>query len=637
MRTIDLTPENEPEGKDLSNIVTLLSTVQQSAQPFMPEDMQKHLTQQLCISDHADAAPAGAVLTGVYILDYLGFARYADDQLGVEHTSLEQLREHYRNREDSDKPMVPSTGIILSLLVADMVACPRNFTSAHKFVEMAQRWQTGPLLGIDPLTLNDDRIGRALSVAGSSHQKLEEILINLVVNAGKKLGIPLSKFILDTTNLQLDGKFKDADKVVPGRGKDSFSQLIISLVIVSGVRMPAGFGVLPGNTSDSKTLQGAYKTVNRVADPGSVEFLMDRAFPTASNLIFLKEKESERHVNFIGPLKMGLSEKKVRELIDQADRESGWKSIGYRSTKETLAKIAPPMTAYDTTWILTEKIKPDLEPGQKRRPKGSVQQMEIKVRCVFYRHEGQAERDRQRRQQKMNELEQELTQFQAKLNKNKYRELSYCQNKLTGLVKTFSSVSDFVNCTLTQSEAKTILLDWSRKEEQITAEERYDGIFALLTNYSKEQVNANQLVTRYRSRDEVEVDFKAMRGILDLERVLFRRPERIDAYIFLKVIALFVLAFLRSYAERESIKTTEKKIQESLGDLLLVQNKILPLDLNIYSVGRDCEITQLFRKLFCLPDPLDLIKVLGRIEAESLDDKVKSWYEAQLKSVFDSS
>ena len=86
MRTIDLVTENEPEVKDLSNIVTLLSAVLQSAEPIMPEDMKKNLMQQLSLSKQAEAAPAGAVLTGVYILDYLGFARSVDEQLEVEHT-----------------------------------------------------------------------------------------------------------------------------------------------------------------------------------------------------------------------------------------------------------------------------------------------------------------------------------------------------------------------------------------------------------------------------------------------------------------------------------------------------------------------------------------------------------------------
>ena len=57
MRTIDSAPENETEVKDLSNITTLINEVLKSAQPFMPEDIQKNLTQQLSISKQADAFP----------------------------------------------------------------------------------------------------------------------------------------------------------------------------------------------------------------------------------------------------------------------------------------------------------------------------------------------------------------------------------------------------------------------------------------------------------------------------------------------------------------------------------------------------------------------------------------------------
>ncbi len=84
-------------------------------------------------------------------------------------------------------------------------------------------------------------------------------------------------------------------------------------------------------------------------------------------------------------------------------------------------------------------------------------------------------------------------------------------------------------------------------------EEKYDGLFALLTNYTIEQVNSNQLVRKYRGRDQIEVDFKEMKGLLQLERILFQKPERIDTYIFLKVIALFVLTFMRAQAEQNGI------------------------------------------------------------------------------------
>ena len=87
---------------------------------------------------------------------------------------------------------------------------------------------------------------------------MEAVLYNLVMDSSRKAGIPLNKYILDTTFLQLSGDFNDAPKVVPRRGRDSFSQLIVSLVIASGSRMPVGFGVLPGSTNDSTTLPDVY-------------------------------------------------------------------------------------------------------------------------------------------------------------------------------------------------------------------------------------------------------------------------------------------------------------------------------------------------------------------------------------------
>lgn len=608
-----------------------LGAVFESIMRILPAKAQKELLPGLKTSDEIDASPAGAILMGMYILEYVGFPKYIDELQREEHTTIAQLKDHYQSRTPLEGPLIPSTGIILSLLVADMIACPRNITPAYKFEEMAKEWRTGPLLGIEPSLLNDDRIGRAMSAVGADPKTMEEVLFNMIMNVGKKAGIPLNKFILDTTVLELDGKFKDAPKVVPGRRLNSFSQLIVSLVIASGSRLPVGFGVLAGNTSDSSTLPGIYGTVNRIADDGAVEFLMDRIYPTPSNILFLKEHEHERMVYWVSPLKMGLSEKRVRKLIDEADREGKWKSISYRSTKERKAKIEPPLMAFEATWTLTEKIKPDLEPGEKRRPRGSIQTIEIEVRCVFYRHELNSKNEKERRGIKKKQLEEALQDFSTKLNKRKYQELEYCQHKLSELLKTLTCVKKFVQCSLSQTEKGVISLTWSWDEAAIEEEAKYDGIFALLTNYTNKQENPNQLIMKYRSRDEVEVDFKGMKGILDLERVLFQRPERIDCYVFLKVMAFFVLAFLRFYAEQEGVKTTEKKIQESMGDMLLVENRILPLGMKTYAIARDTDLNRLFRKLFSLPDPRELIRVMSEAEKDQVDYYVRKWYETWLK------
>lgn len=608
-----------------------IGMVLKSAKKLLPVEVQDEFMAQLGISDTFEASPAGAILMGMHLLEYVSFPRYIDELLGEEHTTIEQLRHHYQNKHIFEKPMIPSTGIILSLLVADMIACPRSITPAYKFEEMAKQWHTGPLLGIEPYLLNDDRIGRAMSAVGLAPATMEEVLFNMIMNAGKKAEIPLNKFILDTTVLELDGKFKDAAKVVAGRGKKSFSQLVISLVIASGSRLPVGFAVLAGNTSDSTTLPSVYETVNRIADDGAVEFLMDRSYPTPSNILFLKEHEDERMVYWVSPLKTGLSLKRVRALIDEAYRKGEWQPISYRSAKELKAKIDPPITAFETTWTLTEKVKPDLEPGQKRRPHGSIQTVKIGVRCVFYQHKLCAEKEGEKRKSEKEQLEKALQDFSTNLNKRKYQELKYCQQKLSELLKTFASVKKFVQCNLFSADKGGIFLRWSWHETAIEEEAKYDGVFALLTNYTKKQVNSNQLVTKYRSRDEVEVDFKQMRGLLELERVLYQRPERIDSYVFLKVIALFILTFLRSYAAQEGVKATEKKIRESMGDMLLVENRILPLGMKTYGIARDTELNRLFRKIFSLPEPVKLIKVMSEAEISQVDDYIQKWYKAWLE------
>jgi transposase len=607
-----------------------IGAVIQAAKKLIPKKVQEELIKQLGMSETLDASPAGAVLMGMYILEYVGFPRYIDEQLGMEYTSIEQLRNHYHEKQPDEKPMTPSAGIILSLMVADMFACPRNITRTYKFEEMAEIWKTGPLLGIEPSLLNDDRILRTMSLLGADMQNMKEILFQLVINASKKAGIALNKFILDTTLLQLSGNFDDTPKVVPGRGRDSFDQLVVSLVVASGSKLPVGFNILAGNTSDSSTLPDAYHTINTIADEGSIELIMDRAFPTASNIRFLNEHQEERMVYWVSPLKIGLSEKEARRLINEAYSYKKWNAVSYRSTKEKKSNVEPPLTAFEGIWTLTDVIKPELEPGQKRRAKGSIQSIEMDVRVVFYQHKINAENEKKRRYHEKDQLEKALQDFESKLNKRKLRDIEYCQNKLDGLVKGFKKVGRFLKYEFSKTDNGIISLDIIWDDVAIEQEEKYDGIFALLTNYEKNQINADGLVTKYRSRDEIEVNFKDMKGLLDLEKIIYQIPERIDTYIFLKVIAFFILAFLKTYAENAGLKTTKKGIQESMGDMLIVENKLMPLGMKTYGVARDTALNKLFRKTFLLPEPLDLIKILSEIELTKVNEYVINWYTKRL-------
>jgi len=112
-----------------------------------------------------------------------------------------------------------------------------------------------------------------------------------------------------------------------------------------------------------------------------------------------------------------------------------------------------------------------------------------------------------------------------------------------------------------------------------------------------------------------------------LERIVYQREERIDCHVFLRVIAYFVLAFLRVYAEKAGVKTTEKNIQENMGDMLLVEGEILPLGIKTYSVARDTKLNKLLRSTFNLPEPTELIKILNEAVLLQIDARVLNWYK----------
>ena len=572
----------------------------------LPKQAQTALLGELKLTD-ARNMPAGAVLVAMQLLTVFGIPRQIDQVLGEEHTSIEYLKQEMA----AGRKQVPSSGILIGLLVADMLAYPKRIARVYEVQTLAQAWHTDKLLGIDPDLLNDDRLLRALSKLGVNPSDMRDILQGTTLNVSDRFKIGLSRFFVDGSILQLDGVFAKACKVCPGRGKDSLSQLVTSLVAASGSRLPVSFDVLPGGTNDSTTLPKALAAMDRVAPPGPIEWIADRIFPTAKNILFL-QNQKQREYRFIAPLKTGISEKRFRELVDQAWEKEQWKDINYRNAEEIRKKRERSYQAYEAEWTLTETEKPELPPGQTRRPKGSIIRHEVTVRCTIYRHGYKAEQELKVREQQRMACEAALQEFSRKLNKRNLQNIKECEQAGEHLLKDFAKVKPFVNLAFSENAHKAVLLTWTWDEEAYVRQKRYDGVFAFLTNHPKEEVSANEILCRYRDRNQIEMNFRDLKGLLDLERIFMQIPERIDAYLFIKVLAYFVLAFLRWFAQEHGYgKMTESKIQDQLSELGISRISIEPLGINKWSVANDNPLTIFFRSSLGLPDPHEAINILN--------------------------
>jgi transposase len=492
-----------------------------------------------------------------------------------------------------------------------MLAYPKQIARVYEVQTLAKAWHTDKLLGIDPDLLNDDRLLRTLSKLGECPSAMRDILQGMTLDVSGQFKISLSRFFVDGSILQLDGAFAQASKVCPGRGQDSLSQLVTSLVVASGFRLPVSFDVLPGGTNDSTTLPRALAAMDRVAPPGPIEWIADRIFPTAKNILFL-QNQKQREYHFIAPLKTGISEKRFRELVDRAWDQEQWKDINYRSAEEIRKKRERSYQACEAEWTLTETEKPELLPGQTRRPKGSIIRHEVNVRCVIYRHGHKAEQELKNREQQRVVCESALKEFSRKLNKRNLQTLKECEQAGERLLKDFPKVKSFVNLAFSENTHKAVLLTWTWDEEAYICQKRYDGVFAFLTNHAREEVSANEILRRYRDRNQIEMNFRDLKGLLDLERIFMQIPERIDAYLFIKVLAYFVLAFLRWFAQEYGYgKMTESKIQDQLSEMGISRISIEPLRIDKWSVANDNPLTIFFRSSLGLPDPHEAINMLN--------------------------
>nr|WP_042316302.1 hypothetical protein [Desulfofarcimen acetoxidans] len=61
-------------------------------------------------------------------------------------------------------------------------------------------------------------------------------------------------------------------------------------------------------------------------------------------------------------------------------------------------------------------------------------------------------------------------------------------------------------------------------------------------------------------RNDIEISFRFLKGSLDLQQVFLRNPERVDAYCFLKVLAMLVLNLAAWLLAKNGKKMSPQKL-----------------------------------------------------------------------------
>ena len=80
-----------------------------------------------------------------------------------------------------------------------------------------------------------------------------------------------------------------------------------------------------------------------------------------------------------------------------------------------------------------------------------------------------------------------------------------------------------------------------RRDEQIAAEERLDGIYIVRSNVEPEQFDAAQTVRAYKDLSKVERAFRSLKSVdLKVRPLHHRRADRVRAHVLLCMLAYYV-------------------------------------------------------------------------------------------------
>ena len=574
-----------------------------------------------------EANPSGAILIGVFLARSLGIGKIIDDFIGEEYISYEQRR---KNMDNGIVGRV-STGLACEILIGDMLGRKKNLTRMYEFEEACEKWHSEEIIGIPSCKLNDDKIGRSLDAINSNAKYMANVLQNVVLSACKRFGIPLDRFYNDTSSVPISGEMANNKKVQYGYGGlPNLKQIILNLTIAAGASLPVASSVDPGNVQGGTTFEHSFEKVMAITDDQEFEMIIDRGILTQNNMHLMLTKSNKKAI-FIGPLKDELSKKWLLEQLNEA-KNNAFVSIEYRSKKEIERKQNAHYEAIETEYSFKIEIEPPAENDKDKKPhksgkKGKKSQKRFAkhiVRAVIYCDLNKKPKEAERRQKRIKSTEEDLEKLNSKLNKRNLITKEACEKAVDKIFTGQPEMRKLFNVTVELNENDAIVMSWSKDEAIIPELEKTDGIFVLLTNHDKEKVDANELLTRYRSRNDIEISFRFLKSSLDLKQVFLQIPERVDAYCFLKVLAMLVLNLVTWLLGKNGIKMTPKKVQEEIGEIALSKTILQPVGVCHWDGSNISNTIDVLVKLFNLPHPLELIEIIN--SSKNYSNYIEEWF-----------
>jgi len=404
-------------------------------------------------------------------------------------------------------------------------------------------------LAISSEKLHDRRIGDMLD---EIHPHLSSIYQEIVLKAIQSFGIPTDFVHYDVTSIYFEGVYSDADKIEYGYSRDQkpeCKQVNLGLNVTGENAIPLAYSVICGSTSDKTTplenmsaLQQLFSEITTEED--GIIIVSDQAMLNPDVILTYHQQD----IGYLGPL----PNHKVYDSVLMSVTTS-------QLLKHPLS-YRPQNQKADDHQAIYYGILSDVTISSTK----SKRSVDAQALILYSRNK--AKLDREKRQTLLNRYTTRLFDIQRHLNKRKYKKATYTQQQIDKAQRKYKTVKDFVKVQLMGIDGN-LTLSFDIDIKLITQAAQRDGRYLIVTN---RHLSEEEMLLRFKQQDKIEKQNRTLKGPIQIRPMFLHKQNRIEALIFICMLALLVFSILELWVKREGIQMTAKSLMEKFSPLTVV-------------------------------------------------------------------
>lgn len=457
-----------------------------------------------------------------------------------------------------------SHGQVIEALIANRLTSPKAMVAV---ADWAQAWAVEEVYGIDPDTLNDDRLGRALDALAA---QVDPVVGSISAKAINVFGIDVARIHWDMTSISLYGAYDHVDEQYPapayGHPKDrrtDLKQIQAGIAVTADGGIPVFHHAYDGNAAEITQVTDTMRALHTLAAPRSFLLVGDSKLISYPNVTAMRGAQ----ITFIAPLAASRVPVGLFASLDSSHATI----VDYTAERD------------ENTWLLdrgTYRVGEDTMDLTGPRKKDPV----VSLRRILVHSSANATAQATSRAQKLARARTDLDTLTRTAGTRHHPTVQDVAAKATAIAR-HRRVAAYLHTTITTDEADKPTFAWSFDQDALHTEAAADGWYALLTNLPN-NINATEVFLRYKNQPTVERRYGDFKGPLAVAPIFLRSNRRITALITVICLALLIFCLIerevrRNLApnteirgfyinDRRPRKPTARLILQALGELRLI-------------------------------------------------------------------